>query len=87
MSHGHGHRTPREIRIGRGLPELPKIMPGSPDHIKLLRKKAAELVRDIRNMRPKLKGEWTHRQWNEQARNSGRRYLKNMTQFSNQNKD
>lgn len=46
-----------------------------------LRDKAAALGRDIHAMWPSLKGEWSHREWNQQVRIAMRTYLRNMRQF------
>lgn len=52
-----------------------------------IRRDAAYLMRDIRAMYPGLKGGWSRREWNAQARTAGRGYVKNMIRFYRVNSD
>lgn len=55
------------------------------DH-KTIRKHAAELARDIRSMWPELRGGWTRREWNAQARNTARQFIRNTVHFQRMNR-
>lgn len=59
----------------------------SPAVVQQTRRQAAELVREIRAMWPGLKGGWTRRQWNDQARKTGQRYLERTIHFHLFNKE
>jgi len=49
--------------------------------MKEIRKNAAALARDIRALFPTLQGNWTRREWNDQARLTAHRYISNMVRF------
>lgn len=51
-----------------------------------LRKIAAAHVRDVRAMWPELKGDWTRREWNRQARAAGRALLYRLDHLNRVNK-
>lgn len=50
------------------------------------RRHAAALARDIRAMWPGLHGNWTRREWNQQALYSAQNYLSNRVRFDRANK-
>ena len=53
--------------------------------IALHRHNAAELAISIRAMWPTLKGEWTRRDWNQQALAAARNHVENMVYFDRVN--
>lgn len=54
---------------------------GHPYH----RKSAAALARSIRAQWPDLKGDWTRRDWNQQALSAAHNHIASMTQFDKRN--
>lgn len=50
------------------------------------RKNAAALAREIRAMWPTVKGNWTRRDWNQQALAAARNHVSNMLHFDKVNK-
>lgn len=83
MSHGEG--TPRDYgsktNVGR-VPDAPTgPIPGTPEYDALLQVKAAELVQEIKEMYPKLKGVWSQADWFARAERSGEQYLRNARLF------
>lgn len=49
------------------------------------RRKAARLAWNIRAMWPVLKGDWTRREWNQQALYAAQNYLSNIVRFERAN--
>lgn len=49
------------------------------------RRNAAELARDIRAMWPKLKGDWSRRDWNQQALAAAHNHISNSLRFDRAN--
>ena len=45
------------------------------------RRKAAELLRDLRAMYPTLKGDWTRREWYQKCLQTAHNTLTNLTHF------
>lgn len=89
----HGHKAKSESKPGSRTKlnfllagESSNFQPGHPDYTALLRKHAAQHVRDIRAMWPTLRGGWTRREWNSQARIAGGQYMRNMVVFHLANK-
>lgn len=60
---------------------LPKTHPRIAEH----RRKAAELAREIRAMWPTLKGDWSRRDWNQQAMAAAHNFVSNALHFDRMN--
>ena len=89
----HGHKAKSEPKPGSRTKlnfllsgESSNLQPGHPEYTRVLRKHAAQHVRDIRALWPTLCGRWTRREWNAQARTAGEHYMQNMIKFHLANK-